>query len=1025
MTFVYNAAGQRMQKQTNSATQRYVYDFDKVLQEADGSNTTTEEFTATLEPYGDLISAYGNGQNLYYEYDALGSADALLDANASVTNRYAYRAFGQVASQSGPGSTLPNPYTWVGQQGYYDDPETGLYFLRARYYDPAAARFLSEDPLGYRAGTNLYQYAFNNPINHIDPSGMWPPFLDRVGAAIARPFVAGARLVRRVAGYAYDGAVFLVDKAKQLAAGFTANLSNVFNIVVDGLWGGFTYVTAKIGQLVTWGVKLFTSCLFNQALQWAGIPNPQELWNKIQYRLGFLNGAQLQKLVRNVKSILLNLLKGAALGFDRFGRKLFDNFLGALGTWLNVPERVFRLLGSLNLSNLPELLLTLLGYTWDNVLGLLQGALGSKNYAILARVVSALVEAFTQGVPQFIQAQVAKIQQQAADLWDNIKSSFTSIVEGFFVEISKSVVQKVALALVEKLISLLSPTGWLWTLVKTAYQAVTWLINNYQRILGLIKSFYNAFQAAVSGQGSETIAGYVEGLLKSAIVPVLDAIARVFNLGNLPGDVRKILGKIQMTALAPLKWVIEALGRLAKKVLGGLLKTLHLEGLLPLVDPSGAGKGGRRLWVSGRAKLRCQVKGKNVDVDVAQQLQKYGKSTAAKTALATAKRLNNKATSVENSLSPKQNMSKASNAAKQLQQVKPLQMQLEMQLNDVSTCELCAAGSCFVAGVPVYAVGGVRRIETLAVGDWVRGEEGLPHRVGDIEESSSWRVVRLWLRTSGGDEVEAELLRRADWVLDQGAETGSWLWLDLPHVGVRGEALVTSVSACASPVAVGSGLVTGRFKHVRGWAWDVVVEGESRPIGVTAAHPMWSADRRDWVAAAELRVGERLQALDGRTPCVLGLTLRAGAEPVYNIEVEGDHCYRVGEQGLLVHNASDDYERYASAAEVKVFDIANEKFTILTNEGIKFGPKGSVNRNTLGRTAEIRDEKYGFRFDVVIPHAVVERLRCLGVKEAPGHPGSLDIKTTEQLDALNEGKGPVVITNVVTGKIVRGRRTDL
>jgi hypothetical protein len=40
------------------------------------------------------------------------------------------------------------------------------------------------------------------------------------------------------------------------------------------------------------------------------------------------------------------------------------------------------------------------------------------------------------------------------------------------------------------------------------------------------------------------------------------------------------------------------------------------------------------------------------------------------------------------------------------------------------------------------------------------------------------------------------------------------------------------------------------------------------------------------------------------------------------------------------------------------------------------------------------------------------------VKEAPGHPGSLDIKTTEQFDALNEGKGAVVITNVVTGTIV-------
>ena len=52
------------------------------------------------------------------------------------------------------------------------DSETGLYYNRARYYDPTAGRFLSEDPLGYAAGdTNLYRYAFNSPTHFTDPSG--------------------------------------------------------------------------------------------------------------------------------------------------------------------------------------------------------------------------------------------------------------------------------------------------------------------------------------------------------------------------------------------------------------------------------------------------------------------------------------------------------------------------------------------------------------------------------------------------------------------------------------------------------------------------------------------------------------------------------------------------------------------------------------------------------------------------------------------------------------------------------------
>ncbi|MGE3527338.1 MAG: RHS repeat-associated core domain-containing protein [Gemmatimonadales bacterium] len=52
------------------------------------------------------------------------------------------------------------------------DRETGLYYLRGRYYDPGLGRFLSEDPLGVAGGLNLYAYAGNDPINHRDPYGL-------------------------------------------------------------------------------------------------------------------------------------------------------------------------------------------------------------------------------------------------------------------------------------------------------------------------------------------------------------------------------------------------------------------------------------------------------------------------------------------------------------------------------------------------------------------------------------------------------------------------------------------------------------------------------------------------------------------------------------------------------------------------------------------------------------------------------------------------------------------------------------
>lgn len=49
---------------------------------------------------------------------------------------------------------------------------TGLHYYRARYYDPTFGRFVSEDPLGFRAGPNFYAYVGNDPINRIDPFGL-------------------------------------------------------------------------------------------------------------------------------------------------------------------------------------------------------------------------------------------------------------------------------------------------------------------------------------------------------------------------------------------------------------------------------------------------------------------------------------------------------------------------------------------------------------------------------------------------------------------------------------------------------------------------------------------------------------------------------------------------------------------------------------------------------------------------------------------------------------------------------------
>jgi RHS repeat-associated protein len=102
----------------------------------------------------------------FYHYDGLGSTVAITDSSAQIVNAYAYSPYGLVGAQE----TISNPFTYVGHFGVMAEGN-GLYYMRARYYDPEVGRFINKDPIGYAGGMNLYGYVENNPVNWIDPSG--------------------------------------------------------------------------------------------------------------------------------------------------------------------------------------------------------------------------------------------------------------------------------------------------------------------------------------------------------------------------------------------------------------------------------------------------------------------------------------------------------------------------------------------------------------------------------------------------------------------------------------------------------------------------------------------------------------------------------------------------------------------------------------------------------------------------------------------------------------------------------------
>src|SRR5207302_8280045 len=81
---------------------------------------------------------------------------------------YNYDSYGQPTASTG---TVTNPFRYTGREF---DSETGIYFYRARYYDPGAGRFASEDPAQFAGGINFYRYVGNSPTRFLDPYGLGP-----------------------------------------------------------------------------------------------------------------------------------------------------------------------------------------------------------------------------------------------------------------------------------------------------------------------------------------------------------------------------------------------------------------------------------------------------------------------------------------------------------------------------------------------------------------------------------------------------------------------------------------------------------------------------------------------------------------------------------------------------------------------------------------------------------------------------------------------------------------------------------
>lgn len=245
VNYAYNGDGLRMSKTVNGVTAQFAWDASSGTPDvlADGTNSYI------YGPGGVPVEEITPAATYYYHHDQLGSTRVMTDANGNVVASYTYDPYGRTIGTTG---NLNNPLQYAGQ---YTDSESGLIYLRARFYDPSTAQFLTVDPLLALTDAR-YGYVGDNPLNAVDPLGQCPSWLcgtiSTIGSGISTAWnYTGGEIVHWTAegiaaawNWVYDNASEISAIAGDLA--IAASVIPGVGEIASPILGGIAAVTGAI-----------------------------------------------------------------------------------------------------------------------------------------------------------------------------------------------------------------------------------------------------------------------------------------------------------------------------------------------------------------------------------------------------------------------------------------------------------------------------------------------------------------------------------------------------------------------------------------------------------------------------------------------------------------------------------------------------------------------------------------------------------------------------------------------------------
>jgi RHS repeat-associated protein len=220
-TYTYNDSGIRTSKTYNGVTTDYTLNGSRIVHQDNG--TTVLDFF--YDENGNLYGFKEAGAMYYYVRNGQNDIIGILNSTGSQVVSYTYDSWGNPLTPTGSlASTIgaDNPFRY---RGYYFDSDTGLYYLNSRYYDSTVGRFINADGLVSASstllGSNMYGYCENNPLTHIDDSGM---FFKEISMALRL-----TTLVVTVGSGLFSGSITTNDIISDLC-NYSPNNSNILQV---------------------------------------------------------------------------------------------------------------------------------------------------------------------------------------------------------------------------------------------------------------------------------------------------------------------------------------------------------------------------------------------------------------------------------------------------------------------------------------------------------------------------------------------------------------------------------------------------------------------------------------------------------------------------------------------------------------------------------------------------------------------------------------------------------------------------